>query len=268
MSEKKKFITLDQVERELVETDTVVTDAQGPLVIAGIMGGPQSGITAKTHNILIEVANWKAARIRRTSTRLGLRTESSQRYEKSLDGNLCYQTLLRILQLILESNPQAKVVGKAEYSGVDLAPTPTTVITTSVKRINTRLGTELTSTTIKTILQSLGFTIQEDDRQLLVTVPSYRAVKDIECEADVVEEVGRIMGYGQITPSAPFAPISANRLNQVKVLHRKIQDYLVLKGRCLEMMTYPLVGESLLQKCRWHELNEDLVSSQRTFPRP
>ena len=259
LEKRERFTTLDQEERPLEKGDTVISDAQGPLVIAGLMGGLQSGVTEKTRHILIEVANWKASCIRRTSTRLGLRTESSQRYEKSLDGNLCYRALLRILELILKGHPQGKVVGKAEYDGVDLSTTPTLTLTTSLKRIKSCLGKELTLLTVKTILQSLGFTLQERDGQLEVTVPSYRATKDVECEADLIEEVGRIMGYGHIDPVSPLAPVQVTRLDTTQVLHRKIQDYLVLKGRCLEVMTYPLIGESLLKKCQWPKLNEELV---------
>ena len=168
--------------------------------------------------------------------------------------------MLRILELILKSHPQAKVLGKAEYDGVDLSTPPTLTLTTSLERIQSRLGKkELDLSTLKDILQSLDFTLQERKGQLEVTVPSYRATKDVECEADIIEEVGRIMGYDHITPVAPRSPIQVSRLNTTKVLHRKIQDYLVLRGRCLEVMTYPLIGESLLTKCQWPKLNEDLI---------
>ena len=80
------FKTLDDVERKLVVGDTVIVDSNGTLVFAGIMGGKNSGVSVVTKNIFIEVANWKAAMVRRTSTRLGLRTDSSQRFEKTLDS--------------------------------------------------------------------------------------------------------------------------------------------------------------------------------------
>ena len=259
LRQKRHFITLDNVQRELLEADTVIADENKTLAIAGIMGGQHSEVTEKTDKILIEVANWKAHDVRRTCHRLGLRTESSQRYEKSLDGNLCYRTLLRILQLILELNPKAKVEGKAEYAGIDLQQISPTIITTSIDRINNQLGSALTGERIQTILHSLGFKVVEKQGELSVTVPSYRATKDIEIEADIVEEVGRIMGYAKIVPAPPLAPIKAKRSTPSKILHRKIQDYLVLKGRCLEVMTYPLVGKSLLQKSEWPTFNEELI---------
>ena len=93
LEKEENFITLDEVERKLIPGDTVISDENGPLVLAGIMGGLSSGVEAETTKIFIEVANWKSAKVRRTSTRLGLRTESSQRYEKSLDSFLMERTL-------------------------------------------------------------------------------------------------------------------------------------------------------------------------------
>ena len=253
------FTTLDQIARPLVESDTVIADDKKSLVIAGAMGGLQSGVTDKTCNILIEVANWRAEAIRSTCTRLGLRTESSQRFEKSLDGNLCYRSLLRILQLVLEFHQGARVVGKAEYDGLDLAQTPKVVITTSPEAINNLLGTQLTSEGMVEILQSLDFSLHQSKGEFAVEVPSYRATKDVECAADIAEEVGRIVGYAHITPTPPWCAIKATSLGHARVLQRKLQDYLVLGGRCLEVMTYPLLGRALLEKCHWHQFNQELV---------
>ena len=93
LEKEEAFVTLDEVERKLIPGDTVISDETGPLVLAGIMGGLSSGVEENTTKIFLEVANWKPAKVRRTSTRLGLRTESSQRYEKSLDSFLMERTL-------------------------------------------------------------------------------------------------------------------------------------------------------------------------------
>ena len=124
LEKEESFVTLDGVERTLYAGDTVVCSGEEPLVIAGIMGGEKSGVTEKTQRIFIEVANWKAVDVRRTSTRLGLRTESSQRYEKSLDSRLCDRVLYRIVELIRECQPTARIVGKVERDGKDLSPPP------------------------------------------------------------------------------------------------------------------------------------------------
>ena len=81
-----------------------------------------------------------------------------------------------------------------------------------------------------------------------VEVPSYRATKDIECEADIVEEIGRVIGYDNIQPSAPELGIRPVRLSSMQTVHRKIRDYLIYGERCFEILTYPMVGQDLLAR--------------------
>ena len=109
--ENMKFTTLDEVERDIIPSDTMVCDAEGPASIAGIMGGLDSGIADTTSRIFLEAANWVDAEVRRTSTRLGLRTDALQRYEKSLDSQMLDKTIYRLVELIKESCPEATVVG-------------------------------------------------------------------------------------------------------------------------------------------------------------
>lgn len=254
-----KFTTLDEIERNLVSSDTVIKDSEKPLVIAGIMGGANSGVSSSTTKVFIEVANWKAALVRKTSSRLGLRTDSSQRYEKSLDSKLTYRTLLRILDLILELNPGATVIGKAEYDGISLNDIPELTLKTTAESINTQLGTDVSEERMIKIFESLGFDISANNSELLVKIPSYRSTKDIDCEADLVEEIGRIIGYDNITPSSPLSDIKTTKLDSTKKLHRSIQDFLVYRVGALEVMSYPLVGTSLLKKASWPIKNEKLT---------
>lgn len=253
-----KFTTLDEVERDLIDSDTVIFDSEKPLVIGGIMGGLNSGVTEETSKIFIEVANWKAAEVRSTSTRLGLRTDSSQRYEKTLDSELTYRTLLRVLDLVLELNPQAKVIGKPEVDGVEAKAKEPLKIKTSVAKINKVLGKKVTASEIKEIFEYLDFKVSGNE-EMEVTLPSYRATKDIDCEADLIEEIGRIVGYDNIESSSPMSSIQVTQLDDIKKLHRKIKDFMVYQGRTLEVMTYPLVGESLLKKASWPSKAESLV---------
>ncbi|MBF0362723.1 MAG: phenylalanine--tRNA ligase subunit beta [Oligoflexia bacterium] len=277
-SNEEKFVTLDGVERELIASDTVVANSKKALVIAGIMGGLESGVNENTTNIFIEVANWKAAYVRRTSSRIGLRTESSQRYEKSLDSMLLKRNLLRALELVLELCPEAKVVGQIEYAGEagDIERKPL-IIETSVESISKQLGiTGITQEDtllkqIESIFTALEFKVEhlnENNEKLKVTVPSFRATKDIDCEAALVEEIGRMIGYGTIKPQAPTSSIKATRFSYTKEFHRQIQDFFVLNAKCLEIFTYPLVGERLLRDALWdkikdessaHFLNQDLI---------
>ncbi len=262
LTESSKFKTLDEVERDLVPGDTVIADDKEVLVLAGIMGGLSSSVTNETKDIFIEVANWHAASVRRTSVRLGLRSESSQRYEKSLDSYLCYRTLLRTLDLVKNFNPNCKVVGKVEGDGVDFHETKAPLkIKTSVERIEKYLGKAIGEERVLAIFKALDFKVektQDPAFKLELTVPSYRCTKDIEYEADLIEEIGRMIGFDNISPSSPLTDIKPVKLSAVKQLHRKTQDFFVNRTKSLEVITYPLVGEKLLQDSSWQNLNEPL----------
>jgi len=244
----QKFKTLDEVERELSSSDTVICDSEQSLVLAGIMGGLNSGVDDSTNEIFIEVANWKASEVRKTSVRLGLRTESSQRYEKSLDSALLKRTLLRTLELVLQLNPEAKVLAPIQYDGPELHKNKLLVIQTSVLSIEKQLGVVVGEEKIVDIFRSLDFVVQKGAAGLEVTIPSYRATKDIGCEADLVEEIGRIIGYDNIPAKAPLLNVAPARLTPMQAATRKIRDHLVLSESCFEVMTYPMIGKDLLKK--------------------
>ena len=245
------FKTLDETDRKLIAGDTVIADSNGPLVLAGIMGGLNSGVSANTKNIFIEVANWKAAMVRRTSTRLGLRTDSSQRFEKTLDSKLTERTLLRTLELILELCPGATVVGNPEYAGDNLEATKVLTINTSLKKIKTVLGYDLTEERLLSILNALDFKTEKKGEGITVTVPSYRSTKDVEQEADLIEEVGRIIGYDNITPKSPLDGISPVKLTELQKVQRRVRDFMAMQGKSFEVMSYPLIGDSLLKSVSW-----------------
>ncbi len=271
-SEKSTFVTLDEEQRELIESDTVIGDATGPLVLAGIMGGLSSGVTDNTSEVFIEVANWKAADVRKTSTRLGLRTDSSQRYEKTLDNQLLERTMYRTLELILEICPKAKVTGKLEYAGKNLSDYKPLVIDTSFKKINLVLGKEIEDKKIIEIFNFLDFKTSEFEGKLSVVVPSYRSTKDIEVEADLIEEIGRIIGYDNIVPESPYFRAQPVSRNAAHSLHYKIRDFLVNSSRSFEILTYPLLGKGLLEKASWDTNNEltliNAMSKEQNTMRP
>ena len=257
-----EFTTLDGQLRRILPTDTMVCDAQRESAIAGIMGGLDSSVTAETTQITIEAANWVDAEIRRTSIRLGLRTDASQRYEKSLDSQQLETCLLRIYELLKELCPDARAVGCIQ---ADNMPEPVDLtVKTSLERVSMVLGTQVEEKRMEDILTALGFRVEKmnadaDGLTHLVHVPTWRSTKDIECESDIIEEIGRILGYGNIRPSSPVHPISPRRLSPGKKLFRRAQDFLVLHTRAMEVMTYPLIGLDLLKKAEWPIHNNELV---------
>lgn len=246
-----KFKTLDEVERDLIAGDTVIRDQNGPLVLAGIMGGLNSGVDDSTSDIFIEVANWKAAMIRRTSTRLGLRTDSSQRYEKTLDSALTERTLWRTVELVLQLNPEARLVGSLEYAGIDLTTCKRAKITTSKDKIVRVLGHDVSEEKIINILSHLGFEVTKNANKLDILAPTYRSTKDVENEADIVEEIGRIIGYDNIIPSSPLQPVIPAKLTDFQKVIRRVRDFMVYQGKAFEVMTYPMVGDELLTRTNW-----------------
>lgn len=240
--EGTSMTTLDFVERVLLSTDTVISDRVDPLVIAGIMGGERAMVSEGSRQIFIEVANWTASDVRKTSNRLALRTDASERFEKSLDSQLLKRTLMRTFELILESCPEVQVVGDIQYAGPDLEAYRPRRMITSASRISKVLGTLVSKEKIASILRSLDFKINFIGEKIEVIVPSFRALKDIEEEADIVEEIGRIIGYDNIEVLAPQLPITSVKFTTSTKLLRSITDFMIFHAHAYELSTYPLEG--------------------------
>ena len=254
-----KFKTLDDQDRDIIPSDTIIFDTERPLVLAGLMGGLDSGVTEDSTRLFLEVANWEAPEVRKTSVRLGLRTDSSQRYEKTLDSNQCYRTLLRLVEMISELCPGTAVVGMPEKFIREDKLSKSLSLSISHSQIVKNLGMDIAEATVKDIFERLDFKVVQKNGVYEVTVPSYRTTKDISVKADLIEEIGRMIGYDNITPVSPMLPVKPIRLSVAKQFHRKIQDFLVMQSKALQVMTYPLVGKDLLVKSLWPKSNDNLV---------
>ncbi|WP_412470045.1 MULTISPECIES: phenylalanine--tRNA ligase subunit beta [unclassified Halobacteriovorax] len=257
-----EFTTLDEENRKLVAGDTVIGDSEKPLVLAGIMGGLNSGVDENTTKIFIEVANWKAAEVRKTSTRLGLRTDSSSRYEKTLDSLMLERTLLRTLEYVLKENPEAKVVGDMQYDGPNLLEIKPVSIPSSAAKINKALGKEVSFDEMKRIFNSLDFNIEGTAESFVAHIPSYRATKDIETGSCLVEEIGRVIGFDNIAPVSPKLDIAPVKLSPAQKLHRRMKNFMVNHANAFEVMTYPMIGPSLLKKSLYeHKGGLELINA-------
>ncbi|WP_412463094.1 phenylalanine--tRNA ligase subunit beta [Halobacteriovorax sp. RT-2-6] len=257
-----EFTTLDEENRKLVAGDTVIGDSEKPLVLAGIMGGLNSGVDENTTKIFIEVANWKAAEVRKTSTRLGLRTDSSSRYEKTLDSLMLERTLLRTLEYVLKENPEAKVVGDMQYDGPNLLEIKPISIPSSAAKINKALGKEVSFDEMKRIFNSLDFNIEGTAESFVAHIPSYRATKDIETGSCLVEEIGRVIGFDNIAPVSPKLDIAPVKLSPAQKLHRRMKNFMVNHANAFEVMTYPMIGPSLLKKSLYeHKGGLELINA-------
>lgn len=236
----EKFVTLDEKEHTLTSEMVVIADDDRALALAGIMGGLESGIASDTANIIFESANFDAATVRKTSTKLGIRTDSSARFEKSLDPNLAETALKRAVELVLELCPEAKVVSKVVDEGKPrLFTGPLEVPIDFFKQ---KIGVEIPVKTIVTTLQRLGFTVEEKSKVLKIKIPTWRATKDISIPEDIVEEVVRIYGYDNIPSSLPAFPITPHEKNALRELEWKAVDALVRDLGYNEVYNYSFVS--------------------------
>lgn len=233
--------TIDHKQREL-HTEDPILFAGKPTMLLGIMGGANSEVTEATSTILLEAGNWDPTIIRKTSTRNGLRTDASQRFEKSLDSNLTELAIKRALEIILEICPEAKIAGpitdiwnkKPEIITIDLDP----------ERVRKYIGADISDDQIKNILQSLGYTLEN----WRITVPSHRATKDIGIEVDLIEEVARIYGYDQIEATLPELPAKMPHLNLHRERQHQARQILASFGLS-EVLNYSFYGKQDLEQC-------------------
>ncbi len=267
--EGEEFITLDEKKHRLDSSMLVIATDEKAVALAGVMGGLESGISNDTTTIIFESANFDAATTRRTSTKLGLRTDSSARFEKSLDPNLAEIALKRAVELVLEVCPEAKVASKVVDVGKPRLFTGPLEI--SLDFFKQKIGIEIPEKTIVTILERLGFKVTAKKKMLSVKIPTWRATKDISIPEDIVEEVARIYGYDNIPATLPIFPITPPETNKLRQLERAVTELLVRELGFTEVYNYSFVSEAQIVKfgddiTRYLELDNPL-SKERPYLR-
>ena len=254
-AEKDEVLTLlDGSKIDLNPEDLVIADSEKPIALAGIMGGEFSGITEKTETIIFEAANFNAASIRRSSIRLGLRTDSSARFEKSLDPNLCEMAIKKAVELTLETCPGAEVVSAVADKGKFVVPTGPIVIEKNI--FSKKLGMEIPEKQIANILEQMGFGVKIKGDKWSVTIPTWRATKDISIAEDLVEEVVRIFGYEKIISTLPEMSIAAPEVNRLRSAEHAIREILVRDFKFSEVYNYAFVSRGQVEKM--HDTAEHL----------
>ncbi len=231
--------TLDGQSRKLEPDMLVIANAEKAVAVAGIMGGANSEINLNTNSIIIEAANFNFDSVRKTAQTLALRTEASIRFEKGLDPNLAEQGIARAVELILKICPSARVASRlVDEKKFKLAEGP---IDFDLAWLNQRIGQDFSAKQVRQVLEKLGFGISENSGKFSVIIPTWRAVRDISIAEDIVEEVARIYGYNNIKANLPKVEMAEPRLNQEKVLERKIKNILSLGARLTEVYNYSFV---------------------------
>ena len=231
-----KFTTLDGVERNIDENMLMITSGDAPVAIAGVMGGDASKIEDDTTSLLLESATFDGVSVRKTTTRLGLRTDASQRYEKMLDPELCRVATERVLKLILDFDPEARVI--SSFTDMYAKHYETITLEFDKKYVDRYTGIDIPTETIVKTLTSLGFGLTVNGDSFVATVPSWRATKDVTIKADIIEEITRIYGYDNFDIFTAESPILPVRKETLKSEEDRMKDLLVKSHRLHEVHSY------------------------------
>ncbi len=236
--EGQTFTTLDGVECSLSSDMLMICDGDGPVALAGIMGGLESEIEDHTRNVLIESAYFNPVTTRRTAKRLGLNTESSYRFERGVDPAGVRTALDRAAQLMVNL-----AGGRLVEGVIDVCPgrLPERAIEVSVKRTNRLLGTRLSQREVEAYLDSIEANVEPlNEDRLRVVPPTFRV--DITRPEDLMEEVARLWGYEQIPITHPVPDVAARKPHKNLQVRDRLRDLLACCGFS-ETVTYSFVAK-------------------------
>ncbi len=230
--------TLDDITRNLDETNMVITNKKVPIAVAGVMGGEASGINNSTNKVLLESANFVRASVRNTSKKLVLRTDASSRYEKGLARDLTIHAMNRLCDLINSTG-----TGKVSNNIVDIYEDkqPQIKIKIDYEKINSIIGTNISNDEIDSILRSIGIEIENDT----ALIPYNRI--DLEIIEDLSEEVARFYGYDKLPMTLPSTELTFGKKTHSQKMQDKIKSLCIANG-FNEIYTYTFFSKDLLDR--------------------
>ena len=234
-----EIVTLDGVERKLPPDALLIWDAKNPVAIAGIMGGSDTEVTDSTRDIFLEIAYFEPISIRRTSRTLGLKSESSYRFERGADIEFLGKALDRAASLAQE------IAGGRIYKKVDVYPKRFEQVSISVRydKVNRILGTSIPNPEMINIIKRLGIEVDISKDSFSVKPPAFRL--DLKREADIIEEIARLYGYHRIKTTIPKASISAGNSDRKRISVLRIKE-LIRKAGFTEAINYSFMNENNL----------------------
>ncbi len=237
------FITLDGKERKLEKDMLLIKDGLKSVALAGVMGGLNSEVDEYTKNILFEAANFNSASIRRTSRKLGLRSEASGRFERGLSEENALKAMDRAMFLV-----ELLDAGEVDKSYFESYPVKQVIptIKSTVKRVNDILGMNIQREEIVAIYKKLNFKVEIDGDNLLVTPEAHRI--DVKSEIDLVEEVVRIYGYENIPATLPVGATNTIKVDYKIKLIEEIKTHLTDYG-LNEIVSYSFIDKESYKKC-------------------
>lgn len=229
------FETLTGKSLKLDEEALLIKSGGEAVALAGIVGGENSSIADDTTEVFLEAAHFDPFVVRRTASKFDTRTDSSSRFEKSIDPQGTETAIFRIVELLRESCPNLEI----RSALVDDYPAPydKLCITLSPETVRKKLGSPVDDGTQRKILTGLGFKLNDRDGEWDVEVPSWRNTKDIESAIDLVEEIGRVFGYDNIAPTSPMLDLRTVENSTSHARDRLIREVLSARG-VDEVMTY------------------------------
>ena len=230
------FTTLDGVERNIDENTLMICNDNTPVAIAGIMGGLDSEIVDDTTTLTLESATFDAVSIRKSTVRLAHRTDASMRYEKCLDPEMTVPAIARFVKLLTDIDSGVKVV--SSLTDEQAFNYETINLDFDKAFVNRYTGIEITNDRIVKTLESLGFKVILKGDNFSVTVPSWRATKDVTLKADIIEEITRIYGYDNFDINTVSAPILPVRADIEKSAEDRVKDILVKRYSLHELHSY------------------------------
>ena len=242
----EKLTTLDEIERDLEDTDIVISDGKRAIGLAGVMGGLDTEIEEDTKNVLIEAAIFDSVKVRKTSKKI-VRSEASNRFEKGLDPNRTYMAMERAVKLLEEYASATIQTGTVVYDETEKVEKKVDITTND---INTLLGTSISKEDVLDVFTRLEFEYKVSGEVITVIVPTRRL--DISIKEDLIEEVGRIYGVDNIVGKLPVVPM---KIGSVDKTERKIRDKMISLG-LNETLSYVLINDKDVHKYILDEFEE------------
>ena len=240
--EGEYFLALNEQDFTLHPSNLVIADAQGAVALAGVIGGMDSAIVAGTTRIVLESACFNASSVRRTSSALKLRTDASMRFEKSQDPANTVRGLARAVQLLQELSPGIRLAGGLADQRKPIPPPPPILL--PMDWLVRKLGKDVGPDEVRDILERLSFGVSTAEPGVFsVTVPSWRATKDVSVKDDLVEEVGRMIGYDSIEPRPPAVLTTVPPANVERAFHGRVRAIFADEG-FTEVYNYSFVAEA------------------------
>jgi len=240
----EKLLLLNGKELSLSAEDLMITDSEGSVALAGVMGGEKDSVLPETNRLILELANFEAIGVRRTAARYEVRTEAAIRFEKGIDPERCDIALSLAMKMFADFFPAMSVTGfhdnypsKLKKSEIDV----------SLDWLERRLGKRIPNGDIQRMLERLGFEVKFDGDNMHIISPTWRSTGDVSIPDDIMEEVARMYGFENFEQTPITTSFEAS-INQLDVdIDRKIKEYLASRCGMYEIFSYPWVSDEYLR---------------------